>query len=1797
MKHTPFGAETRASLLTCAALCAISTGHAANGSWSGTTSPGLWSAAANWTGGVVADGAGNTGNFSTVDLPDGLFTVSLDTPRTLGSLTFGDTDTATAGSWLIDDNLDPLNVLTLSGSPVLTVNALGTGAQAEISAVIAGTENLAKAGAGTLALSGANTYSAGTTLNAGTLAINSATAIGTGALTINGGALANTGFVAVTLTTNNPQTWNSNIVFDGTQNLNLGTGAVATGGVLREVTVNAGILTVGGVITAPAGLTKSGTGTLTLGGNNLATLNGPRLAKAGTIALGGGQANVQNAFGDITGTLTFEGGTVVLNGSTGTFNATTWGTFANPVSIAAGQTGTLNCHPRGSITSAISGAGTLNLGIRDTRLDFNCNLASFTGTLNVTSTVAPTFGDLRVNGTSQFATTKLHLGPNVFMAQIFNPPNSGALTTVQNIGELSGEVGCTLSGQPVNGRFVNWSIGSLNTSTTFAGTIQNGAGACRIVKVGTGTLTLTGNNTYTGNATGVAGTQVTAGTLSIGDGGATGSLGNSDAAVSAGATLIFNRDDSSVSAYPGILSGAGNVIKKGAGRVNFNGVNTYTAGTVIEGGIIGVNSASSLGTGAVSFTTGNGGIMATAPGVVDGHTFSVASGITASFGGATAADSLEVTTSITGAGSLAVGGSGVVNLSGANTYGGTTTVASGALVASNASGSATSTGAVSLNGGTLAGTGTISGEVAATNNSSLKPGALTPTSSGVGNLTVGSLSLAGGTTIYTEFTDATTYDKIIVSNTNGLTSSASLANPVMVDLRVANSAAKWTAPGTYTIAQFAGTFSGNANDLFEVTTASQQSGQTYTFSVSGNLLRLTIAGALPSIWNVDASGNWSTAGNWQNGSPNAIGATAEFTTAITGPQTVTVDAARTVGLMRFNNANAYTIGGGSTLTLNQTTGNAEIHVLSGGHTISAPLALTDSVDINLFNSANSLALLGNISGTGGIAKTSPGNLTLGGTNIFSGGINFANGTFTFSNNSLGTGNLTLNNATLTWDSGNTKDITTGRSVIFGEDPITFLMDDNVTLANDFGTPGGANLTKDGIGTLTLTADTTFTGNVTVANGNLTLGNGGATGSVFGNINLTNASSILTVNHSGDHTIGNLISGTGSLVLIGSGVHTLLQANTFTGSTTINGGTAYLGSNLALQGSTLAYASTGGTLSFGTNFSATLGGLEGDKDLVLENADVTPGAVTLTVGGNGSSTTYSGILSGAGSFTKTGAGTMVMSGAHTFTGATLVSGGALELDPTVTLNNTTVSVGATGRLTSNGATINASALSNVANGTTGPAVMDLMGGTANYPLGINALGNNNQGYHIQVATGATLNVGPINLGRSGLSLTTEPTAGSATDGLRVTGGDVNIDGTLTLANGSSNSSVSTQITDGSLDVSGAISVGLNNGGRWSVIDVAGGAFTSTDTTTGVRLGGPQQGNAAFLTRGGTATVERFQFGNLALGGTSTVHVSGGELYVGSGGMVIGTTEPGFVATLRLSGGTLGAKADWSTSIPVATSNSFTVKAADAANAPHDITLSGAVTGTGGLVKEGGGSLTISGTYSYSGNTDVSAGTLVLKSGTLSDSSTVDVATSAVLNLDFVGNDTVIGFSIDGVAQASGTWGAIGSGAAHETARITGAGRLVVPADPYLSWIAGFPAVGALTAKTDDPDNDGLTNLDEFALDGNPASGTASGKLRGRLETVGAEQALVITLPVRNGATFAGTIAKTATIDGILYTVEGSNSLGIFDQVVTEIAVSSAGMPTPNSGWSYHTFRLNGAVGGATPRGPRGFLRASVVATTP
>ncbi|MEZ0265941.1 MAG: beta strand repeat-containing protein, partial [Phycisphaerae bacterium] len=138
-----------------------------------------------------------------------------------------------------------------------------------------------KTSSGTWTLSGDNTFSGGLTLSGATagsqLNINSPTALGTGTFTISGGNNAkidNTSGGAITLSTDNAQTWTNDFAFVGSNALNLGTGNVAMGG-NRAVTVTASTLTVGGVIGgATFGITKSGlSGTLALNGANTFTGN------------------------------------------------------------------------------------------------------------------------------------------------------------------------------------------------------------------------------------------------------------------------------------------------------------------------------------------------------------------------------------------------------------------------------------------------------------------------------------------------------------------------------------------------------------------------------------------------------------------------------------------------------------------------------------------------------------------------------------------------------------------------------------------------------------------------------------------------------------------------------------------------------------------------------------------------------------------------------------------------------------------------------------------------------------------------------------------------------------------------------------------------------------------------------------------------------------------------------------------------------------------------------------------------------------------------------------------------------------------------------------------------------------------------------------------------------------------------------------------------------------------------------------------------------------------------------------
>jgi len=1667
MKNASSGASVRAALLTCATLCAVSSVHAQNGTWIGTTSGTNWSATANWadnnadTIGDVADGSGNTADLTTTDVPVGAFVVNLDTARTIGNISFGDGAATTASTWTISG----ANILTLAGAaPTLTTNV-----NAAISSVVAGSSGLTKNGAANLTLSGTNTFTGTVNVNSGVLGVNNNVGAGPATNPINLADQTTLSLLRISSSTS---------IFVGNPS------TVAAGSTVYVISNQAGN-GYSGLVTGDA---------------------------ASTFQIGNTGALVQ----------------VSLN--------------AGPQQFA-NFLGTVRISDGGSLRfSASSG---LNNGGVNTTFD----------TL--------TSGDIatRNGGT-------VHLG------------------VLTGNGFVSGSGGAT--GTAV------FSIGGKGTDSTFGGIIRDGNAAtsrfAAVTKVGAGKLTLTGANTYTGA------TNVTLGTLEVGDGGLTGSLSTTATAVTAGANLVFNTSGTQV--MPGAISGAGNITKKGAGRVTFSGVNSYTANTVIEGGELAINADTGLGNAAsaVNFTTGSGKVLSDAAGVVTARSFSVAAGATGGFGAVDATDSLQVDGVVSGDGALEIGGAGVVSLTNANTYLGATSLVSGTLAANNASGSATSSGAVTVSAGTLGGTGSIEGAVSIASGASLKPGAITPTSTGVESLAVGTLSLAGGSTLFVEFANASSYDTLSVANTNGLTTTgASAGNPILVDLRLENSVANFTTLGSYNLIQYSGTFTGNPNDLFEVTAGSQQSGITYTFGASGGFITLTLSGTAPPVWNVDADGTWASAGNWVNGVPNGSGVSAILGPVITAPRTITLAAPATVGSLTFNNANSYTIGGASTLTLNNGTSNANATILLGDHTISAPLSLNDPLDIVLNQATDSLSLTGVVSGSVGINKSSVGDLTLGGNNtLFSGVVNFSNGTLTFANGGLGTGNLTLDNATLQWAAGNTQDIS-ARTITFGTGTVTFNTGiNNVVLANDIGNLGSAAFVKTGEGRLTLAADTGFLGGVTITEGTLQLGNGGATGSVTGDI-VNNGE--LRIARSGDTLFTNLVSGTGSLVQQGPGNLQVAAANTFSGVTTISGGSIVLFSSQGLQNSTLSYNTGGGTLDFDLLGAATLGGLEGNKDLALMNFNVLP--VALTIGGNGQATTYSGVLSGDGSLTKTGAGVTILTGDHTYTGTTTVNGGAntgaLELVDGASITGGALTVTGNSRFSIFDGSYTTAATSNVTNGGTTNATFEIFSGTATFSGGLNAAGNMNIPYLISVQ-GGTLDAASMTLGRSSQSITAEPVAGINTTGLYINGGAVNITGNFLMGSGSaSNSSVNTKIDSGSLSVGGSLTIGLNNGGRWSIVDVNGGTLTSTDAVTGIQLGGVAAGNAALVINSGVATAERIQFGQGAIGGTHVLRLVNGELYVGTGGLVDGTASD--ASFIRLTGGILGAKGAWSTTLPIELTNAPVIKAADALNTANDITLTGAVTGTGSLEKTGDGVLTLGGTYAYTGSTTVSDGTLTLPTATLSDTMSVEVKTGAVLNLTHNTTDSVKGFLIDGVSQAAGTWGRIGSPTAtHTTALITGDGILnVLPDDPFFGWIAGFPSLsGANALKGADPDNDGFTNLEEFAFDGLPDNGAANAKIRSRIETVGAEQALVLTIPVRTGAAFDNVPGpgQDATIDKLLYAIEGTNNLSAFDQAITQITASTAGLPTLNTGWTYHTFRLNGAIGGGTPRGPKGFIAATV-----
>lgn len=117
-------------------------------------------------------------------------------------------------------------------------------------------------------------------------------------------------------------------------------------------------------------------------------------------------------------------------------------------------------------------------------------------------------------------------------------------------------------------------------------------------------------------------------------------------------------------------------------------------------------------------------------------------------------------------------------------------------------------------------------------------------------------------------------------------------------------------------------------------------GTTALFDSSGNAVQAVSSfGITQHQWNFSGSGSWNTSGNWTNSTPNGSDIEADFLSAISANQTVSTSSAITLGVMRFENANTYTIGGTGSIAMQATVGWAYAVVQQGAQRIDVPMTI------------------------------------------------------------------------------------------------------------------------------------------------------------------------------------------------------------------------------------------------------------------------------------------------------------------------------------------------------------------------------------------------------------------------------------------------------------------------------------------------------------------------------------------------------------------------------------------------------------------------------------------------------------------------------------------------------------------------------------------------------------------------------------------------------------------------------------------------------------------------------------------
>lgn len=603
----------------------LTLGTASSSEWNGGASPDIkWTTAGNWTAGTP----NSLGAVATLGaIPTTPTTINVDGAKTVGSIIFDNANSYTinggasdiitldngiaAGAISVTTGNHFINAPIALNGPANLTPASGT--SLTLGGVISGNKVLSVNGAGAVTLAGANTTTGGVTLVSGTLNLANAAALGSGTFTIAGGTL-DAPAAALVLSTNNAQVWNNDFTFTGTNNLDLGNGNVSIP-ISRTVTTTANTLTVGGVISG-AGLTKQGTGTLSLAGNN--TFTGALTVSGGSVILSGN--NLARPAGTSGLTTVNSGATLQLQANAGNTTAgisnvlSSEQTANQPLILNNGSTLQLRSD------SAVTFAGANNMGgMGSATIGIDVNQLTGAGSNN-TLTMAP-------GGFNVSATTFNVTGGNGYTLRFPSITSVGGNTSTYapttaklSIGNYTSTAGSAVLGLAgtSTGNVVNGVIASANVSVLKTGTSSwelsgvNTYTGTTIVREGS--LTMSGGRTGTAATITVSDTAGTSATLNITGGNYSlgGNQMNVGNAATTAATGTVNQSGGALSFTGGsqLLVGQNSVGNSGVYNLSGGSLTTFTSTN--RGIILGVNTTATgtfnlSGTGTLNMNAASGG--------------------------------------------------------------------------------------------------------------------------------------------------------------------------------------------------------------------------------------------------------------------------------------------------------------------------------------------------------------------------------------------------------------------------------------------------------------------------------------------------------------------------------------------------------------------------------------------------------------------------------------------------------------------------------------------------------------------------------------------------------------------------------------------------------------------------------------------------------------------------------------------------------------------------------------------------------------------------------------------------------------------------------------------------------------------------------------------------------------------------------------------------------------------------------------------------------------------------------------